>query len=58
MAQTRLLIPHDRRLPSRWWRTLRATYRDSLALWREFNRPILIFLITTIGGGLLYGEML
>jgi voltage-gated potassium channel len=48
------------RLPSprrRWLRLPRAFWRDTLALWREFRRPVLAFVIATIGGGLLYGEM-
>ncbi len=48
------------RLPSprrRWLRVPRAFWRDTLALWREFRRPVLAFLIATIGGGLLYGEI-
>lgn len=39
-------------------RTIRATWRDTNALWREFRRPILAFLIAVFGGGWLYGELL
>jgi Trk K+ transport system NAD-binding subunit len=39
-------------------RTLRAAWRDTSALWREFRRPILAFVIATLGGGWLYGELL
>jgi voltage-gated potassium channel len=37
---------------------LRAVWRDTSALWREFRRPILAFLIAVFGGGWLYGELL
>jgi Trk K+ transport system NAD-binding subunit len=37
---------------------LRAVWRDSNALWREFRRPILAFVIAVFGGGWLYGELL
>jgi Trk K+ transport system NAD-binding subunit len=36
---------------------MRAIWRDSLALWREFRVPFLTFLIATLGGGWLYGEL-
>ena len=39
-------------------RILRAAWRDTNALWREFRRPILAFLIAMFGGGWLYGELL
>jgi Trk K+ transport system NAD-binding subunit len=39
-------------------RTLRAAWRDTSALWREFRRPILAFVIAVFGGGWLYGELL
>lgn len=55
MPQARLLT--GRRRTSRWWRTIRAIYRDTSALWREFRRPILVFLIAVFGGGWLYGEL-
>jgi Trk K+ transport system NAD-binding subunit len=37
-------------------RVPRAFWRDTLALWREFRRPVLAFVIATFGGGLLYSE--
>ncbi len=58
MSQPRLLIPQDRKLSSRWARTLRVLYRDTTALWYEFRRPILVFALAIFGGGLLYGELL
>jgi Trk K+ transport system NAD-binding subunit len=36
----------------------RALWRDTSALWREFRRPFLVFLIAIFGGGWLYGELL
>jgi Trk K+ transport system NAD-binding subunit len=37
---------------------LRAIWRDTSALWKEFRRPFLVFLIAIFGGGWLYGELL
>ena len=37
---------------------VRAVWRDTSALWREFRRPILAFLLAVFGGGWLYGELL
>ena len=34
---------------------MRAAWRDTNALLREFRRPLIVFLIATLGGGLLYG---
>jgi voltage-gated potassium channel len=42
---------------ARWRRTLRAVWRDSSALWREFRMPILAFVFTTVVGGFFYGEL-
>lgn len=39
-------------------RIVRAAWRDTSALWREFRRPILAFIIASFGGGWLYGELL
>ena len=36
------------------WRDFRAGWRDTLILLREFRLPILVFVITVIGGGLAY----
>ncbi|MBZ0279280.1 MAG: TrkA family potassium uptake protein [Anaerolineae bacterium] len=57
MPSTRLVLPAGRRRRTRWIRSIRAVYRDSLALWREFRGPLLAFLIVVFGGGLLYGEL-
>ncbi len=43
---------------NRFMRTLRAIYRDSSALLTEFRRPLMVFLLATVGGGLLYGELM
>jgi len=53
----RLVTPRGRRRIDRVSRTLRATWRDTSALWHEFRRPIIAFLLATIVGGLLYGEL-
>jgi len=57
MPTTRLVFPSGRRRRTRWMRVLRAIYRDTSALWREFRLPILAFLLVTLGGGWLYGEL-
>ena len=56
MPRTQLLIPTRR--VSRWLRTVRVLYRDSTALWREFRRSIVVFLLATLVGGFVYGELL
>jgi Trk K+ transport system NAD-binding subunit len=38
-------------------RVMRALWRDTLALWREFRRPFLAFVAVVFGGGWLYGEL-
>lgn len=55
MLQPRLIHPYKPR--RRWWRVLRAVYRDSRALIREFWRSILVFLLATVVGGFIYGEL-
>lgn len=58
MPHTRLVLPGGQRRVIRWQRVMRAIWRDSMALWREFRVPILAFLIATLVGGWLYGELL
>lgn len=59
MPYSRLLIPETRlRRVGRRWRLLRAAYRDGRVIWREFRKPIVVFLVAVIGGGWLYGELL
>lgn len=53
----RLVTPRGRRRIDRFARTIRAIWRDTSALWHEFRRPIIAFLIATLGGGWLYGEL-
>lgn len=55
LPHSHLVVPNGRR---RTTRTLRAMWRDTSALWREFRRPILAFLIAMFGGGWLYGELM
>ncbi len=57
MPTTRLVLPRGRRRRTRFYRSLRAVYRDTSALWSEFRRPIIAFLTVTLGGGWLYGEL-
>lgn len=59
---SRLIIPAElqrrrRRRARRWVRQMRAIWRDSLALWREFRLPIIIFFLVTLAGGFVYGEL-
>ena len=37
------------------WRRLRASWRDTRILFREFRTPLTIFTVAILGGGLLYG---
>jgi voltage-gated potassium channel len=38
-------------------RKLRASWRDTTALWREFRTPVLLFLFVIFVGGFIYGEL-
>jgi voltage-gated potassium channel len=38
-------------------RKVRAVWRDTRALWRQFYKPILAFLVVTLVGGYIYGEI-
>ncbi len=58
MPSARLVLPQGRRRHTRLLRIIRAVWRDTSALWREFRWPILAFLVTAFGGGWLYGELL
>jgi Trk K+ transport system NAD-binding subunit len=57
LPYSQLLAATNVKRPPRRLRFLRAIWRDTRALWNEFSVPILMFLITTIGGGYLYGEL-
>ncbi|MBN1562499.1 MAG: TrkA family potassium uptake protein [Anaerolineae bacterium] len=56
MPRSQLLIPATQpgrvRRSVRW---LRASWRNARVIWREFNVPIVVFLIAVFGGGWLYG---
>lgn len=56
MQTTPQVIVQPRRR-NHWARKLHAVWRDSMALLREFHRPILIFLLVTVGLGYIYGEL-
>jgi len=38
-------------------RKIRAAWRDTRALWQQFYKPILAFLLVTLVGGYVYGEI-
>lgn len=57
MSYTRLVLPTGRRRTTRITRGVRAVWRDTSALWQEFRVPITVFLLVTLGGGWLYGEL-
>lgn len=50
-------INYTHKVRPRWQRFTAALWHDSRALWREFQRPIIIFFLVTFGGGFLYGEL-
>ncbi len=56
IPQSRPIDYAPRRRPT-WRRTLRAIWQDTQALWSEFNRPILTFMLVTLLGGYIYGEL-
>src|SRR5512145_562926 len=58
MPDTRLVLPQGRRRSTRLMRALRATWRDTSALWHEFRTPIIVLFLVVFGGGWLYGELL
>lgn len=58
MARVQLVLPRGQHPLDSFTRMLRALWRDTSALWQEFRRPFLVFLIATLGGGWLYGELL
>ncbi len=58
MTRSSLLLEYTPRRANRWRRELRAIGRDSLALWREFRRSIIVFLVAIFVGGYIYGELL
>ncbi len=39
------------------FRKIRAMWYDSVALWREFKLPIIGFVLVTVVGGFIYGEL-
>jgi Trk K+ transport system NAD-binding subunit len=52
-----LLVQAQRKQFSGFQRRLRATWHDTLALWREFRLPVCLFLLVIFGGGFVYGEL-
>lgn len=58
VKRTRLIIEQKRRRRLiNFERQVRAIWHDTRALWREFRLPIMLFLLVTVGGGFLYGEL-
>lgn len=53
-----LIVPRDQRKRSRPLRMLRAGWRDTWALLREFRRPLLVAFVSLFIGGWIYGELL
>ncbi|MDX1995078.1 MAG: TrkA family potassium uptake protein [bacterium] len=58
MPYSQLIMPAGRRRSSRFIRAVRAVWRDTSALFREFRFPLLLFLTAIIGGGILYRELM
>lgn len=54
---SKLVLPAGRRPTNRLLRLLRALWRDTTALLTEFRASLLLFVIVTVGGGFLYGEL-
>lgn len=54
---SKLVLPSGKRRTNRFMRLIRAVWRDTSALLREFRTPLLLFIIVTVGGGWLYGEL-
>lgn len=57
MLTPQFISPVRQRRTSAILRKIRAAWRDTRALWQQFNRPILAFMLVTLGGGYLYGEI-
>lgn len=57
MLTPQFISPVRQRRTSAILRKTRAAWRDTRALWQQFNRPILAFMLVTLGGGYLYGEI-
>lgn len=54
MPHSQVVLPRHRR---QRWRFIRAAWRDTNALLREFRRPLIAFHIAVFGGGLVYGVL-
>ncbi len=52
----KLVLPGGKR-GNRLTRIIRASWRDTSALLKEFRIPIVLFVLVTVGGGWLYGEL-
>ncbi|MCS7011920.1 MAG: NAD-binding protein [Anaerolineales bacterium] len=49
--------PSNNKQFRRWFVAIRASWRDTRLLFRQFRSPLLVFLITVIGGGLAYYQL-
>ena len=56
MPYSQLTLEYTKRRPRRR-RFIRAIWRDTRALLSEFRIPLLLFIIISIGGGYIYGEL-
>ena len=56
MSAMNLSLPRKLQRSPRW-RKIRASWRDTLLLVREFSWPLFLFILAMIGGGLLYYQL-
>lgn len=54
MPQQRLVIPSSRSHRPKYFQTLRAMWHDTQALFKEFRRPLMVFLFSVFVGGYAY----
>lgn len=57
MPYSQVVLPKGRSRRVRMIRMVRAIWHDTSAMLREFRLPLLAFLLATLGGGWLYGEL-
>jgi Trk K+ transport system NAD-binding subunit len=58
MSVPQFVVPYRRRRrAAAFIRKVRAVWRDTRALWQQFRKPILAFLLVTLVGGYIYGEI-
>ena len=57
MPYSQVVLPKGRTRRDRLTRMARAIWHDTNALMKEFRLPVGVFLLATLGGGWLYGEV-